>query len=307
MKIAYLILAHADPLHLQRLIAKLLTGDSAVFIHVDKKSDTGRFQHLKNDRVFFIEDRVPVYWGDFSQVEAILKLLDAALASKFGATRLVLLSGADYPIRPMSEIESFFAARPATEFINAVKMPADAAGKPIARLNSFVLRPGSSRLAQIGKRACRKIGLIPRQRDHAKYLKDLVPFGGSTWWAITRDAGEYVRHFVRTRSDIVAFFRNVEFPDEAFFQTVLLNSKFAEHVSRNLTYTDWRAGGSSPSMINDTHLPMFSAGVSFAPGDSYGDGPALFARKFKDGQENLLKAIDTIGSTSDGHLEVSGR
>ena len=299
MQIAYLILAHADPLHLQRLTAKLSIEGAVIFIHVDKKSDLKKFQHIQEPRIIFINARVPVYWGDFSQVQAILNLLDAALTSKFDIQRLVLLSGVDYPIVPMDDIVALFATHSATEFMNAVQMPADTAGKPISRMNNFVVRPGTFRIARKLKRACQRLGLIPKHRDHAAYLKDLVPFGGSTWWAITRDAGEYVRQFVHTRADIVTFFKNVECPDEAFFQTVLMNSPYAENVSRNLTYTDWRAGGSSPSLISDIHIPMLSAGVKFGSDDTYGAGQALFARKFKDGQEQLLDTIDNIGHPRD--------
>lgn len=291
---AYLILAHSDPLHLQRLTAKLLTSDSVVFIHIDRKSDVKKFQHLQSSRIIFVKDRVPVYWGDFSQVEAILTLINAALRSKFDVERLVLLSGVDYPIKPMAEIDSFFKTKAAVEFINAVKMPANAAGKPIARMNNYVLRPTKFKSIQIWKRLLRKIGIIPRQRNHADYLQELMPFGGSEWWAITRGAGEYIYQFVKTHADVVNFFKNVECPDEAFFQTILMNSEFASRVRRNLTYTDWRAGGSSPSVISELHLPLFAAGVSFEPSDIYGRGPALFARKFNDGQEGLLNIIDEL-------------
>lgn len=298
MKIAYLVLAHSDPSHLKRLIERISTKDSRVFVHLDKKSEFAKFQHLQNERTVFLKNRTAVYWGDFSQVQAILGLLDTALSSQFDTDRLVLLSGADYPIKPIDEIESFFATNRAKEFLNAVRMPADAAGKPIARLNNYVIRPTESRPTQFLKRAARKVGLIPRQRDHAVHLKGLMPFGGSTWWAITREAGDYILEFVRTRPDVVDFFKHVEFPDEAFFQTVLMNSKFAENVVRNLTYTDWSAGGSSPSIMSEKHLPMFETGISFGPRDTYGDGPALFARKFKDGQDRLLDSINSISATA---------
>jgi hypothetical protein len=294
MPIAYLVLAHSDPQHLKRLIARLLDGDSSVFVHVDKKSDLSKFSHLQNDKVSLIQKRVPVYWGDFSQVEAILNLLDAALSSKFAINRLVLLSGADYPIKPLQEISSFFSSHGSLEFLNAVQMPAPAAGKPIDRLNNVVVRPAHPKALQFLKRAGRKIGLLPRKRDHKEYLKGLIPFGGSTWWAITREAGEYILSFVKAQPDIVKFFEEVEYPDESFFQTILMNSKFKKNVARNLTYTDWRAGGSSPSTINESHLPMFLSGISFPKDDTYGDGPALFARKFKDGQDELLDYIDAV-------------
>jgi hypothetical protein len=294
MQIAYLVLAHSDPRHLERLIQRLLKGDGLIFVHVDKKSDFSRFEHLKNEKVHLIEKRAAVYWGDYSQVEAILNLLDTALGSQFTIDRLVLLSGVDYPIRSLKEINAFFTSHRSREFLNAVQMPSAAAGKPIERLNNVVVRPVDPKPLQLLKRAARKLGVLARKRDHAAHLKGLVPYGGSTWWAITREAGEYALSFVDARPDIVEFFKHVEYPDESFFQTILMNSRFGKNVVRNLTYTDWRNGGSSPSLINENHLPMFLSGISFSKDDAYGDGPALFARKFRDGQDALLDSLDAV-------------
>lgn len=44
MKIAYLILAHADAPHLGRLVRALAGEDIGIFIHIDKKSDEAPFR-----------------------------------------------------------------------------------------------------------------------------------------------------------------------------------------------------------------------------------------------------------------------
>jgi hypothetical protein len=79
--IAYLLLAHGNPAHLQRLIARLRSDGTAFFIHVDKKADQRLFAHLKADDVTLLPAPVAVHWGDFSQVEAILLLMKTALAA----------------------------------------------------------------------------------------------------------------------------------------------------------------------------------------------------------------------------------
>ena len=98
MKIAYLILAHGSPKHLARLVAALSSNSATFFIHVDRKSDILPFAAIQGQAIRFSDTRIPVYWGDFSQVEATLTLLRAALDCNAKFERFVLLSGADYPV-----------------------------------------------------------------------------------------------------------------------------------------------------------------------------------------------------------------
>ncbi len=135
-----------------------------------------------------------------------------------------------------------------------------------------------------------KLGLIPRTRDHTKHLPNLIPYGGSTWWALSRDAVAYILQFVQDRPRVVNFFKNTLIPDEAFFQTILGNSPFKPRITGNLTYTDWTAGGSSPSIISEKHLELF-ASPSFSADDSFGPREVLFARKFPDDSERLVSTL----------------
>ena len=68
MKIAYLILAHAAPNHAGRLVESLRHSSATVFMHVDAKSDIAPFRPLARLGVRFTPGRIPVYWGDYSQV-----------------------------------------------------------------------------------------------------------------------------------------------------------------------------------------------------------------------------------------------
>ena len=289
--IAYLMLVHANPAHLQRLIARLRSDNAMFFLHVDKKTDPGPFVPLQADDVRLVPGPVAVHWGDFSQVEAILKLMTAALETGT-FERFVLLSGADYPLWPTADINSFFAAHPQDEFINMVPMPCDAAGKPLARLTTYILRPTLSAPRRLALRVLLKAHVIPRQRDLRRALGSLQPYGGSTWWALTRAACEYIVQFVQHNPGLVRFFKGTQYADETFLHTILGNSPLFANVRRNLTYTDWSAGGASPANISAKHVDYFRTTKQFAEKDVYGTGPMIFARKFSDSDTALLQQLD---------------
>lgn len=294
MKIAYLILAHNNPQHLQRLVSALSSRSCAFFIHIDRKASLRSFSNVTGKNVFFAQERVPVYWGDFSQVEAILILLRTALADQRRFDYVVLLSGTDYPLQPVEYIEHFFAHNSGTEFINIVQMPCEAAGKPIARLTTYKQRPGDPTIRRALRNLLVKTRVTPAERDYTAYLGNLVPYGGSTWWALSREACAYIQHFVDNQPNVVHFFTHTVCPDESIFQTILGNSPYKASIQRNLTYTDWRGGGANPGYITEQHLETFAAAAPIMITNTYGTGELLFARKFSDDTEDIVLRLDQI-------------
>ena len=111
MRIAYIILCHTDPEHIRRLTKKITGGtDDEAFIHVDGKCDAAPFEQTLKDvpQAHFLCQRIPVYWGGYSAVEATVQLLRAALLWEGQPfDRFVLLQGLDYPFRTNREIHAF--------------------------------------------------------------------------------------------------------------------------------------------------------------------------------------------------------
>ena len=258
MRIAYLILAHNTPNHLRCLVRALDSTNAAFFIHLDRRSDISKFRAgIAQPNVNFLEQRFDVYWDDFSKVDATIKLINEALKSSPEPVYLALLSGSDYPLRSSQYIEDFFLRNRGRQFINLVHVPSDSVGKPLERLqrywlqtpynNQFMIRV-LARLNDLNWR----LKLI--NRDYKKVFDGLLPYGGSTWWALTADACRHIQQFLRSRSDVVKFFRNTYMPDESIFQTIIGNSKFATQVVRNLTFTDWSRPGGGPALIDRDHL-----------------------------------------------------
>lgn len=294
MKIAYLILAHNNPNHLRRLIRSISSPNAIIYIHIDKKSRIEYFKKYCDSSIVYLKKRIPVYWGDFSTVQAILLLIGKALSTRIPFDYLILLSGNDYPIHSTQYIENYLKINEGKEFINCVPMPNELAGKPISRLTNFHYSQNAPIVIRLLRKTLNKFGLLPRFRDFQKYLGDIQPYGGSTWWCLSRESCEYILEFVKTRPWFVQFFRNTTLSDEMFFQTILGNSSFKEKIHRNLMYTDWSNQKAHPANINQQHLEHFKMNRRLVIEDHYGRGEVLFARKFTDDSGELVKQLDKI-------------
>jgi Core-2/I-Branching enzyme len=100
MIIGYLILPHDSPHHFARLVHALKDEHTYIHVHVDRKSSILPFrERVPANMVQFINDRISVYWGEFSQVQAIINLMCESLSCGPRFDYLCLLSGTDYPFQ----------------------------------------------------------------------------------------------------------------------------------------------------------------------------------------------------------------
>jgi hypothetical protein len=179
--------------------------------------------------------------------------------------------------------------------MNLVRMPCETVGKPLERLQQYWLQTPND--CQFVRRAVARLNQLLNdrlrlQRDYSRILKGLIPYAGSQWWALTTDACQHILSFIDSRPDVVKFFRNVYLPDESLFQTIIGNSEFANHVTRNLTFADWSRPGAGPAIIDMDHLNAFMKTACIVADDPYGRGELLFARKFTDDSSQLTDFID---------------
>ncbi len=293
MKIAYLILAHVHPKHFHRLVSSLASPLSACFVHIDKKTDIKDYLVVSNPSVYFLEDRVKVYRGHYGHVEAELSLIKHALEHPNFYERMVLISGTDYPLRPQEYIQRFFEENPTTEFMNITKMPNNSVGKPLSRLYGYNPTPTRPRfyLEIIIRAILKRLHIIPRIRDYKKALGELVPYAGDEWWALTRGACEYNNDFTERNPRLLKFYEHTSSPQEMFFQTILGNSPFMEKITHCVTYTDWSERRGSPAWITEEHLKAYRTKMLYSD-DTFGKGELLFARKFRDESEDVVKKIN---------------
>lgn len=225
--IAYLVLAHTAPTQLARLCRALDDGSADVFVHLDAKQDLAPFaaQPLPAG-VRFLEDRVRVSWAAWSQVEATLRLIRAALGSGRRYSHLVMLSGLDYPIKPVAALRELFRRHPRRQFIRFI----DASGPAHFRIfhehywfmEELRWLPSGwlqTKLRRGFGRALRQVLRKPRPAG-------LVPCWGSAYWALTPACCAHLLQTLEDRPDILAWLRSSFAPDEQCFHTLVANSPF---------------------------------------------------------------------------------
>ncbi len=296
MRIAYLMLVHTNPRLLRRAIGALSSEDCAFLIHVDRKANIEEFRGIDGVNVFFSEHRMPVYWGEFSQVEATMHLLRQVLGCSVTYDYFVLLHGSDYPLRSNTYIQKFLSENRGSEFISMVKMPAP--GFPMSKINKLRY-PSDKPVRRFASRAMARLGLA--HRDHEKRLGGLRPYAGDACWALSRDACQYILDFASSNPQLEKYFRNTFTSDEMFFHTIIGNSPFCLRTRRSLLYTDWGStNGNHPLMLNEVHVRFFEEKEKVLIEDQFGSSEVLFARKFSDSNLRVIDLVDAMIKRKEG-------
>jgi hypothetical protein len=306
MQIAYLILAHNQPTHLNRLIRALQAPAVNFYVHIDQKSDLKAFQpEQAPPNVFFLPHRLRVTHGGFSTVQAMLLLLQAA-AQEPKNNYFIFLSGWDYPLRSNQEIQTFLTAAYPQNFINFYPLVGDAAHvQNIQKYHFFdwlgrfphFLQP----FLNLGQTILR---LLPYRR---KFLPKLTPFRGSTSFCLNRATITDLLTFLPSAAGqrYLNYFKRVACADEIFFPTFVLNSSHAptcRYYARDLLQTHTRLRNENkaylhyidwdPTRENPAHLNL-------TDWEKIQQSDKLFARKFHETKSApLLAALDQARQTA---------
>lgn len=249
---AYLIIAHEKFEQLNLLLKALDYVDNAIYIHIDKKCGdickSAITKGITHAKVVFI-NRMSVTWGDYSQIECELRLIEAACEHDY--QYIHLLSGVDFPIKPHEYIVDFFQKNNGKEFVhfqrNGYEKREDYKVKYWYIFHRFVGKEKAreSIMAAIlwaSIAVQRRIGIDRTKSDKYPLYK------GANWFSITGDFAKYVcskKKYIRNR------FKYTHCCDEFFLQTVLMNSPFSNNLfdksfSDNyegcLRAIDWKRG-----------------------------------------------------------------
>jgi hypothetical protein len=279
LKIAYLIAAHHNYLHLKRLIEALDEQNCTFYIHIDKKS---QLPTIKGENIIFIKERINVHWSGFSQVRATINLLEWAIKDE--NDYFVLLSGVDYPVKCNSFL--YDKLKEGGEYIHIQKMGAD----PYAPLSRYKYYYFTDYFNRRNKQSPVTRFFLWLQKQMRKLrIKKRIPFPlytGASWFILSKSCAAHVLNEIKTNRRYVRFFRFGFCPDESFFQTIIGNSLFYKDVKGYLTYADWSIDP-GPALINEHHIPILK---------DLND--KFFARKFNDDSAAIIELINKTLRTS---------
>lgn len=282
MRVGYLIQSHTGVHQVERLVRTLQTLDPDAWLHVshDIRGEPG-IQRL--DRLGVRVTRDPGSRGGF---EPIARWIKAArdLRTHGGADFVVLLSGQDYPLRPLEDMHAALAASgdgfvenfPALEELG----------------NHWGVREGRTRYMfrwtpgpRLSERMSTRLHwshainyLQPFARVNVAYGRfrlglrgGAIPQGfscrgGSMFTSISWRAVEYVLDVVDRRPDVMAWGRSVLVPDEAFVQSILTGMRELSFVSSARRYFRFdQTNLGHPKTLTSVDVPdALSSGDFFA-------------------------------------------
>lgn len=267
MKHAFLILAHNAFELLQLLVSRLDDERNDIFVHIDKKVETLPELYAEKAKLFMLDNRIDVRWGDWTVVEAEYVLFEAAVAR--GPYQYYhLLSGVDLPVKSQDYIHSFFDRNDGKEFIGYTLT--QITPEVVRKVQRWHLFPEDFKNTNVVKRALRA-GYIRVQELLGIYRNRDVDFKKGSQWVSVTDA--MARFFLFKRSWAEKVFSHSFCADEMVFQTLGWDPLFREKLYNTesdgvgcMRAIGWRDG----QLIDWTpeDLPRLEA------------SEALFARKF---------------------------
>ncbi len=269
-----MIMAHKNFEFLHHLI-EYFTHDCYVFVHIDKKSSITREEEAclrAMPQVSGVYRKYSVHWGGFSILKCEIFLMKEALLS-CDADYFHLISGQDYPIKPLCYFLQFFEENKGKEYIRSAHVPNSRWDKySYKRFQNFYLLDffkdkDSKSLRWINAFVSfqKKLGFKRRIPDYFEFL-----YGSTQWFSITRRAVETLLNYTRRHP---AFYRRCRFtfaPEEYYIATVLGNILPAKDIAqKDLRFIRWRQeNGNYPANLGMEHFHLLTT-----------DEKSLFARK----------------------------
>jgi len=239
----YLILAHKNPLQLSRMIERLDDGASKFFIHLDAKTPIEPFAAcLEGGHIRFIEPRERCVWGDFSIVQATIRLIEAA-SKEQGV--FILMSGQDYPIQSQGYINAFLESNKEFDFIEIEPLEEKWKPKMVKdKLEHYHILHSEERGHSNCYAPFRHCSVFQKLRTLTHLLKGrlsvknfrllcslpkrVAPFerqyAGSQFWAFSERTFYAVLHYIREhKAALEGYYKYTSSPDEIYFHSVLMD------------------------------------------------------------------------------------
>lgn len=296
IRVAFILLVHQNPEQIIRLVNKLDSPHTDLYVHIDSRAgktfSLKLKEKLKNKKnVHFIKS-YKCYWGDFSLVRATLEGVKNAINTNIKYDYFILLSGQDYPVYPIEDILIFLEKNKGTSFIEHTKFSEInwyEGGYSRTKYWFFRrLQRKKGNPSLFNKVVSKTWGIVRKKLPGRRFPNDFQLYGGSQWWCLTNEAVQFILEYLRKYPNFEIFFHHVEIPDEIFFQTLVLNSPYKDKViNENLRFMIWRDTTSSPSILIDKDY------------NSLINSAALFARKF-----DIKKDTKILNLIDDFHFDI---
>lgn len=277
-KHAYLIIAH-NQFQVLELLMKLLDSDyNDLYIHIDKKVKNFDFKKFESfcrkSRVYFLEKRINVKWGTYSQIATELILMEACMQRKYSYVHLI--SGVDLPIKKAKYIYEFFEQDKYRNYLSLSNKGEYCWSIDMLKYYFIFLDRGrKNKLFRFLSGIF--LTLQIKMNFSRKMVIDEV-LKGANWFSLTQETIGYI---LKRKKDIKKMFNYSNCADELFVPTILNGSKYFENLApHNMRYIKWIEGKKNPEILTEQDYKKMI------------ESEFLFARKFNyDVDKNVVDKI----------------
>lgn len=258
-KLLFFITSHKNPSQVVRLVNALKQScpDAAILIHHDPAgAPLDQTQLFTAQDVYLLNDPIRVGWGEFSVVESELRGIEWLMQTGLNFDWLVLLSGQDYPLRPLAELQTHLDTASYDGFLEyfSINNPPDTiwnwnAHSGIERYHYYYLTVNPALKVLFFKlyrlvnwqpwlrvKAGRFGAKIAFKRRHSIFSNTFTCYAGSQWHTLNHRCVQYVYDFIKSNPKFIDYYRYTMVPDESFFQTILANNPDLKLCNENLRY-----------------------------------------------------------------------
>jgi hypothetical protein len=273
VRLGWIVLAHDRPVQLGRLLDRLDAPGDRIFLHIDAAAPLDGFSSVLAGRENLeMLARRRSRWGTYGVMRATLDGMRGCRGA--GVDYVSVISGQDYPIKPLAQLRDHLGRGTGTLFMTFWELPNPRWLEPDGGLARVEIRH-----YRIGGREIRVPGRLTPFVPRRRMPLGLTPYAGANWWTLPGAAAEYVLDFLDRHPQVERFYRRSALPAEGLVQTVLLNSHWRDAaVYGNLRHIVWPEGASHPVTLDATHLDELARSREF------------LARKFDDVE--VLDLID---------------
>jgi Core-2/I-Branching enzyme. len=223
-------MAHGKFDILSMLLEDLDDERNNIFLHVDSKAKGFDKKNIKinvHKAKLIILERIPVFWGDYSQIQCILNLLKEAVNYEYH-DYYHLVAGVEFPIKSQQYIHDFFEKNKGHEFIGFNNSTTEYT----ERMQYYYFFRKYCRYRNLWERFLGGIGycLVPIQRKLGvnRIRNCNIEFKkGYANWSITQGLACYV---IEQEKEIYKRYRYTFCTDEVFLHTLVYNSQYYNQV-----------------------------------------------------------------------------
>jgi hypothetical protein len=293
VKLAFLVVSHHNPAQVVRLVRTLGEGPAAeVVVRHDQRRSRLAADAVEQAGGRLLRDELDVEWGGWSQLRMLLAALEH-VAAELDPDWLMVLSGQDYPLRPLAQVEERLASSGHDAHLGH-PWQLDTGALPPPPAEEFFLRYAYFHLRAPG------LPWFPRRLRRAVYFRDRprrlgirrprLPFRGglrcwvsSDWPTLNRRALGAVLRTAREARGVMRTYRRSVAPAESFFATALMNDPALRISGDDRRFARFQPGAPSPDVLTSADLGELEA------------SGAEFARKFDAGVDaGILDRLDEL-------------